>query len=361
MSLCACGEELADHFAFCPSCGIDLRSSAEVRGTQPSSSARSLCRTLRACATRTFERLGDDHFAGSVPGEETYTQLNLQDIRRLHSDRVKVREFQRYEEARNGADWEWWFYSGAVGFGMRVQAKRAKRGGGYDLEHVVRSTGARQSQLLVQDALTAECLPAYVLYNHRNWVPTSESGRAVDCRHGRGEQTQLGCTIVSALTVHAVLRTRPVKAAYVRDQSVPWHRLLCDAPRRGRPGLEAAHAKVTGLHHRGVHDLRAAVRAEIRWVDQDRDRYDATPGYGPWTAAEEPDPEREDQAPWSDETEFDRREQEVLGMPVYRGLNEVAGRQLSPLPDRVMAMIHGEAAQPPDARVAGAMVVDLSD
>ncbi|MEU1084312.1 DUF6615 family protein [Streptomyces sp. NPDC005908] len=202
-----------------------------------------MCRTLRACATRTFERLALDHFTGSASGEEMYTQLNLGDLQRLHSDRIVVREFHRRQEARNGADWEWWFHTAGRGFGMRVQAKRTKRGGGYDLEHVVRTTGERQSELLVGDALAAGCLPIYVLYNHRNWVPRSPTGLVVDCRHGRGSPTQLGCTIVSALTVQAVLRDRPIRASYVRDRSMPWHRVLCDAPDTGRSGLEAAQAR----------------------------------------------------------------------------------------------------------------------
>ncbi|GGO53820.1 hypothetical protein GCM10012286_62110 [Streptomyces lasiicapitis] len=51
----------------------------------------------------------------------------------------------------------------------------------------------------------------------------------------------MGCTLVWALTVHAVLRSRPVRAAYVRDRNVPWHRILCDAPRGRQTGLSMAH------------------------------------------------------------------------------------------------------------------------
>ncbi|MFI0780124.1 DUF6615 family protein [Streptomyces sp. NPDC021212] len=323
---------------------------------------RSLCRTLRACATRTFERLAHDHFAGPVPGEEAYTQLNLQDLHRLHGDRVIIRDFMRREESRNGADWEWWFHAGGLGFGMRVQAKRAKRGGGYDLEHTVRSTGDRQSELLVNDALAAGCLPVYVLYNHRNWVPTSRFGQAVDCRHGRGEQAQLGCTIVSALTVQSVLRSRPVRAAHVRDQSVPWHRILCDAPSEKRTGLEAAHMEVQHLHFRGVEDLQAAVvRVEHLSDERARARYDTTAEYGDMSDVVEPRRVVEEVHSVPTEADFYRADQDVLNTPVYRGLNVIADRPLAPLPGRVKAMLRGNAAEPPDERAAGAVLVDLAD
>ncbi|MFF4215287.1 DUF6615 family protein [Streptomyces nondiastaticus] len=358
MPSCLCGEEIADRFVFCPHCGIDLQWSAEMRGMPVSSSSRSLCRTLRACATRTFERLAAGHFEGAAPNEEAFTQFNLQDLRQLHRDRVLIREFQRHEEARNGADWEWWFHSGDVGFGMRVQAKRMKRGGGYDLEHVVRRTGRRQSQLLVQDALATGCIPAYVLYNHRNWVPASELGRAVNCRHGLGEQTQLGCTIVSALTVHAALRGPSVSPAQVRDRSMPWHRVLCDEPNNGQTGLEAAHAEVKALHRRGADDLLSAVRAPI--LRALREQTVVTPVRRQQTDTGMPDQKLGESRPASLDDYLRRAEEEVLSMPVYEGLSEVADRPLSRLPDRVVAMLRGRVTEPPDDRVNGAVLVNLS-
>ncbi|MGI5380607.1 DUF6615 family protein [Streptomyces sp. CA-251387] len=355
MSLCLCGEEIADRFVFCPHCGVELRGPGQAAVLGVSPEARSVCRTLRACATRTFERLALDHFTGSASGEEMYTQLNLGDLQRLHSDRIVVREFHRRQEARNGADWEWWFHTAGRGFGLRVQAKRAKRGGGYDLEHVVRTTGERQSELLVRDALAAGCLPVYVLYNHRNWVPRSPTGLVVDCRHGRGSPTQLGCTIVSALTVQAVLRHRPIRASYVRDRSVPWHRVLCDAPDTGRSGLEAAHAAVEDLHRRGSDDLRAAAQAEVdRLRTSTRRDAAARPGPTGGTGGGSARPRRSTPAAaaWG---------REPLDDPVYPGLDELAGHPLSRLPDRVKSMIRERGFEPPDARAAGVVLVDLTD
>ncbi|MET4644132.1 hypothetical protein ABID95_003875 [Streptomyces atratus] len=386
MSLCGCGDEVADHFTFCPNCGIQLRSSAESRRAPAAPSARSLCRTLRACATRTFERLASDHFSGLAPGEETYTELNLQDLDRLHSDRVVIRKFARQQEAKNGADWEWWFYSGNVGFGMRVQAKRAKPGGGYKLEHQVRSTGHRQSRLLVQDALAAGCLPVYVLYNHRNWVPPATSGRAVDCRHGRGEEAQLGCTIVSAFTVHAVLLRRPVSSAYVRNQSVPWHRILCDAASQEGTWLEAANVQARILHLRGLDSLETMARARNHQARRGKPSSEAilsgerrdslrAPSEGLAMA-----PSDATSRTWPSEFDASRpdthdrlilaergaltdwhRTQEELRLPEYPGLVDVTGRSVAPLPHRVTELIRGDVVDPPDERVAGAVLVNLGE
>ncbi|MGW0337633.1 DUF6615 family protein [Streptomyces sp. NPDC003011] len=253
-----------------------------------------------------------------------------------------------------GPDWEWWFHTADRGFGMRVQAKRAKRGGGYDHEHVVRTTGERQSELLVHDALAAGCLPVYVLYNHRNWVPRSPIGQVVECRHGRGSPTQLGCTIVSALTVQAVLRCRPIRASYVRDRSVPWHRVLCDAPDTGQSGLEAARPAVADLHRRGNDDLRAAAQADVDRLHTST-RRDVAARPGPADSAGGPARRRRSTpaaAAWG---------REPLDHPVYPGLDELAGHPLSQLPDRVKSMMCERVFEPPDARAAGVVLVDLAD
>ena len=48
-------------------------------------------------------------------------------------------------------------------------------------------------------------------------------------------------------------------------------------------------------------------------------------------------------------------------MPIYRDIEEILARPLSPLPDRVRAMIEGAVTEPPDERAAGALLIDLTD
>ncbi|CAL9296548.1 hypothetical protein SUDANB51_05576 [Streptomyces sp. enrichment culture] len=235
-----CGHQIDEQFSFCPYCGTEFDDSIESQSSQSVAPVGSLCRTLRDCAKETFEDLAMDHVHGSPASEEEFTKKNLRRFRRLHEDRVHIREFHRSEEARNGADWEWWFYSGTRGFGMRVQAKRMKPGGSYQLKYTVR--GRLQSELLVEDAQASGCLPAYVFYNHRNWTPYSPGHAIFDCPHGSGEQAHLGCTIVSAHTVRAAILDKKLGPRYAKEQSMPWHTILCDDSDRNQADLEDAYA-----------------------------------------------------------------------------------------------------------------------
>ncbi|MDJ0345977.1 hypothetical protein QMK19_30460 [Streptomyces sp. H10-C2] len=320
---------------------------------------QTLCRTLRDRAEWTFEHLSEIYLNERVPREEVFTSTNLQELARRHGDRVVITEFTQREESRNGADWEWWFYSGKVCFGMRVQAKRAQRaGGGFNLEHRVRGNGRLQSEMLVTDAEATGCLPAYVLYNHRNWVPMSPSHAPVTCRHGKGSQRQLGCTIVSALTVRATLRWPSPSPTFVRNRSVPWHRILCDAGTTQRDALQAAWWEVQNLHRGGYEDLRGTVRAHVSMA-MARPRSEADSPGSSWQYP----PDDEGPVAWdgAEQGEVDRGEREVLDTPVYRGLNDIAEGPVSPLPRRVRDMIAGRRAEPPDERVAGAGLFNLGE
>ncbi|WP_331743574.1 DUF6615 family protein [Kitasatospora sp. NBC_01300] len=385
-----CDHETAEFDNYCGNCGAQQVSHGAA-GHRTVPSANSMCRTLRACATRTFERLSLDHYdvpEDRVPREETYTSLNLQDLRRLHSDRVSIVEFTQLEETRNGADWEWWFHANGEGFGMRVQAKRAMRGGGYRLEHRTRAR-ERQSELLVRDAVTAGCVSAYVLYNHRNWVPTFAEGTTEACAHGAGLTGHMGCTIVSALTVRAVLEGRGNSSAKVRDASMPWHWVLC-GERRQHSDLETAYREVQRLHRRGLDALKEAIRTGTGQGVGHQPTPTAGPSAGPvdteagapvtghGAGLEEDDPTEGGPPPQlhhstldsvrltpeelaAREAEADTRVQAVLEGPLYRGMQDLVDAPAGRLPGRVLDMIRRrEAGVAPDERVAGAVLVDLS-
>ncbi|WP_443052991.1 DUF6615 family protein [Streptomyces sp. NBC_01186] len=214
----------------------------------------SLCGTLSRRAELTFEALAAEHRRGWPSSEVTHTEENLRAIDRAHADRVAIRPFTSDEERANGADWEWWFHSGDMGFGMRVQAKRANRNGGYDLRY--RPDGDRyQSDLLIEDAVKAGCISVYVFYNHLNW-PQSRSGKPwMGCEHGPFAEGQLGCTIVSALVVKRTLVGARTSSRYVKDRSRPWNRVLCDGSASGAPSLDTAYQRVLHLHRMALVEL----------------------------------------------------------------------------------------------------------
>ncbi|GLF95573.1 DUF6615 family protein [Streptomyces yaizuensis] len=337
---------------FCPACGFRLQSSRTTG--QPSSD---LCRTLCRCAERTYERLAESHLVGQAIGEDSFTDFNLQDVRRAHGDRVLTRRFTREQEARNGADWEWWFHDGTRGFGIRVQAKKAYRDGRYVLHHVIGKTGALQSDRLIEAASASDCLPFYVFYSHRSWTPSHPDRAPADCEHTRADQRQLGCTIASALVVQGVLATGQRRSNdHVRDHSIPWNRLLCGSPPadKGSTRLETAHARILDLHWNGVDDLHRAMTAppptEAPDLHPQKDR----------KASRRP---AEPDEPVGLLKRASPRPRHVnLDTPVYWNFNAMTDRPLQPLPTRITQMIRTEkVATAPDPYAAGAILVDLSE
>ncbi|MGV9902252.1 DUF6615 family protein [Streptomyces sp. NPDC003388] len=293
-----------------------------------------------------------DHINGSPASEEEFTKKNLRRFRRLHEDRVHVREFHRSQEAQNGADWEWWFHSGTRGFGMRVQAKRMKRGGSYQLKYSVR--GRLQSELLVEDAQASGCLPAYVFYNHRNWTPYSPGRAVFDCPHGSGEQAHYGCTIVSAHTVRAAIHDPTLGPRFARQQSMPWHTILCDESDRHKADLGDAHAVVNFMHRAGLDHLAWAEASVAHRAERSQrgtakgDKRPSVPGdYSQISAL------AESAAPVDNPVSSD-------GISRRLALRDANDQPLPKLPKRVVDMIAGRDVQPPDPRLMASVVIDLS-
>ncbi|MFG3112910.1 DUF6615 family protein [Streptomyces sp. NPDC048197] len=345
--VCSCGRKTTAEFSFCPSCGKELR-------------GKSLCRTLSACAEYTFERLADGHREGQAPGEVGLTEHHLQDIRMQHGDRVAVRWFTGPEEAVNGADWEWWFYAGEIGFGMRVQAKRAERSGSYKLRY--RPNGGRlQSDLLIEDAVAAGCLPAYVFYNHLNWQPARLAGALAGCRHGPLGERQLGCTIASALVVQRTLLERRASTNYVKNRSLPWHRLLCDEGAPDGRRLAMPYERVRSLHRAAAEELQEALdgKGDAFTVERDVPSQPASPK--PNRQVRHTDPVLSEPARVSSSESVDDLPRDLRQWPLYRRMQELAERPPSQLPLRVRNMIHGGDAIPPDERAAGAVLVNLAE
>ncbi|MBO1333814.1 hypothetical protein J3486_21510 [Streptomyces sp. VRA16 Mangrove soil] len=264
-----------------------------------------------------------------------------------------TQQYSREEESRNGADWEWWFHDGTHGFGMRVQAKKAHKDGRYVLRHTVRSTGALQSTQLVEDAAASGCLPFYVFYNHKSWTAPGEALAPADCDHTRADQRQMGCTIVSALVVQRVIAEGMPRASdHVKQHSLPWNRLLCDSHKRYEEdtGLEAAFDHICELHADGRSDLSLAVeRPEVysyvvRSIKRAEDRESRVPA--------------QDRVVLPDVAE--RPYIDLTDTPLYRKFAVLADRPLPPLPERVRHMLHSETFEPPDERLAGTALIDLT-
>ncbi|MFD5237254.1 DUF6615 family protein [Streptomyces tendae] len=318
----------------------------------------SLCGTLARRAELTFEALAAEHRKGWPSSEVTHTEENLRAIDRAHGDRVAIRPFRSDEERSNGADWEWWFHSEAVGFGMRVQAKRANRNGGYDLRY--RPDGDRyQNDLLIEDAMKAGCIPAYVFYNHLNWPQIRPGKPLLGCDHGPFTEGQLGCTIASALVVKQTLRGARVSSRYVKHRSRPWNRILCDGSESSAPSLEIAYGRVLSLHRTALAELEG--KAELSEAPSVVARL-------PIRSAISKESSRVDRHQYDGEDDRGRADHETTrgAAPIssterglLRQLREMSDRPVGRLPRRVRAMIRGAEGEPADERVAGAVLVNL--
>jgi hypothetical protein len=349
MRPCHCGQELFEGSKFCHRCGRPAQD-------------ESICRTLSRCAEQTFERLSAGYLDGMAPTEEAFTAYHLQDIQQAHADRVSIRPFTHSQEALNGADWEWWFYSGDVGFGMRVQAKRAKLNGSYELRYRV---GDRlQSDLLIEDAAASGCLPVYVFYNHTNWPPVHGLAHAacVGCNHGEADQRQLGCTIVSALVVQRALLQNRVSIPYVRSHSRPWHHILCDESPSGSPNMNTPHQRLRDLYWEAAAELEDALAEEEGELSIRRElrlnSVKVPSGNSERLFRRRRDPDRVRRRP-TQAIPGEHTQENLDGWTIYRRF-EALTRRTAPLPDRVRAMIiERDLVFPPDARAAGAVLVDL--
>ncbi|MEU3522780.1 DUF6615 family protein [Streptomyces sp. NPDC038707] len=342
---CTCGQRIDEGDAFCRQCGMRA------------SMVGSLCGTLSRRAELTFEALASAHRKGWPSSEVTHTEENLRAIHQAHGDRIAIHPFTSDEERLNGADWEWWFYSGRLGFGMRVQAKRANRNGGYDLRY--RPDGERyQNDLLIEDAIAEDCLPVYVFYNHTNW-PQSRPGKPwVGCTHGPFAEGQLGCTIASALVVKQTLRGSRVSSRYVKSRSRPWNRILCDGSVSEAPILDIAYRRVQQLHRSALVELEELGRT----------------GASPPTVGLPASPALQQLRPVVRPQRVSRADRgsagHVLGPrddaafssadhALHRRLREMADRPVGRLPQRVQDMVHCGDGPPPDDRVAGAVLINL--
>ncbi|MEU4315108.1 DUF6615 family protein [Nocardia sp. NPDC024068] len=307
----------------------------------------------------TFEALAAEHRKGWPSSEVTHTEENLRAIDLAHGDRVAIRPFSSDEERTNGADWEWWFHSGDIGFGMRIQAKRANRRGGYDLRY--QPDGVRyQNDLLIEDALRAGCIPAYVFYNHLNWPQRRPGLPWIGCEHGPFSEGQLGCTIASALVVKRTLRRERVSTNYVKDHSRPWNRILCDGSAADAPSLQIAHQRVLHLHREALEELEADVGLPETPPPTTGlpigDYLPAAPNRSVGTR----DADEDDLRP-IDRTIMRRRPPlDPAERSLRRELREMSERPAGRLPERVRAMFdHADDVSPPDERTAGVVLVNL--
>ena len=158
--------------------------------------------------------------------EETITEMLLLRMARDRSKHdMRVHMFNKRQEARKGADWEWFIHTRFCSLGLRVQAKRLyRRYKSQDYADLnLRGPRPRQIDTLISKA--GKNFPVYIFFNHDHGANSNllKAGGEPGYR-GR---SFWGCSIASAHKVKAAGSNK--LKDILKDPKpimVPWHRMI---------------------------------------------------------------------------------------------------------------------------------------
>jgi len=174
---------------------------------------------LRARAGWTWLEQGHAYDQGLALQEETITEMLLLRMAKDHAKHgVEIKLFNKAEEGKNGADWEWIIKTLGCEVGFRVQAKRLYHSekkmdyGGLDPK-------SNQTDHLIKHA--NGCIPVYVFYNHKHGTHSSLFDGSYE--PGFRGPSYWGCSIASAASVKA---KKSNKLTDLKPIMKPWHRLI---------------------------------------------------------------------------------------------------------------------------------------
>ena len=203
-------------------------------------------------------------------GEETITESNLMEIRRLHPRLVYLKTFSKRQEAKSGADWEWHIIGHKYTAKMRVQAKRVQCNDKLKIKHKVKSSGRQQRDLLLDTANRDGMKALYCFY-------CTEPQRTIWKQLNLPEKNieiQTGCLLADANDVPEA--TTELKQ--IECKCIPWHYLF-NAPDRGQaagwdvPSMEDLNGQGRGhgeFDHTGVHETTRGEGERLPMVAEGR-------------------------------------------------------------------------------------------
>jgi hypothetical protein len=179
-------------------------------------------------AVYTWLRRGEAKAAGLPFGEETVTETILLDLKIAYPGDIVIIPFNKREEGKIGADWEWCFISHdeKLCLPMLVQAKVLNNTEtGYDhVSRTIGNTGIRQIDRLIKIAAQRGMPAAYAFYNHLNH-PSSIPQSCRSLNNGQSQSEAWGISVADATDVRSLLPDQSFAA--IKDISHPLHCLLC--------------------------------------------------------------------------------------------------------------------------------------
>lgn len=188
-----------------------------------------LCNTFKRLALDTWDEMQKSRKVNFQLKEETFTDINMLELKIRHSNQVKTKVFTKRQEGINGADWEWWFKGLSNNWiGFRVQAKilNIQTNEFEHLHYKTPRTGIFQSDKLIKNALSRKTpiIPLYCFFLQTN---DNQFLNKWNCRTFAQLKNFYGCSLTSAFTVQNL---RSTKSKHLRDLESyiePWHCLVC--------------------------------------------------------------------------------------------------------------------------------------
>lgn len=211
--------------------------------------AISLCETFRSLAFSTHTQLAKGRRVGHQPLEETFTDLNILELKDRHPSEIYSQTFSKRREGVNGADWEWWLTnsSRSLWLGLRVQAKVLHLATD-SFPHLHYKSGTPktyQLSKLKSEAARDGLFPIYCFYTHDTSLKAASD---LLCRSFSYVPESYGCALTSTAHVANLQAAGEVHdLASVMSEAVPWHCLVCctgysrggDLPTRASAYLKA--------------------------------------------------------------------------------------------------------------------------
>ncbi|MGV9540190.1 DUF6615 family protein [Nocardia beijingensis] len=244
-------------------------------------------------AVDTWRRLEHGQPRGLAPSEESITDYVLFELHQQFPQ-ILVHKPSKQEEARVGADWEWWIGSDTRWVCLRVQAKKFFGHYYRYLSHRTKGAGDRQIDLLIEGCKRRGYIPYHVFYNgwggdhfdgedraalhtnhryfpHTQWQPmvirnpTHPDGYEVVAL-GEKNPRWWGCSALPSRFVVDLLRySRPHYVPRYLEHAMPWSMIFSTTPAtRARHHVPETFADAVDVIHwrllRGPFNARGLVR-----------------------------------------------------------------------------------------------------
>lgn len=225
-----------------------------------------LCRSFRDEAGRVWNQMNEARRLAISLSEETITETSLLNIARRHfADDLLVCPATKPQEAKHGADWEWWFVHRGRARGFRVQAKRLFPSRRY--ESLFKSTSKfDQLDKLTSKAAGDGLTPLYCFYNFGSGDHEFH-GSFNTCPHDYRGPSFWGCTLAAPGNIKAIADDTLDR---LRDVQFPWHRLVCT------DGMGLVDS--VGKNARTIYEARRPAESAGAQADL-RDKADAIPDH----------------------------------------------------------------------------------